>query len=75
LTLARRSPFLLSDGENSHKEENQEMPKATFMGHACVTVTDGTHNLIIDPFLTDNPQAAGKADDKRGDHGHLRFAR
>ena len=51
------------------------MPKATFLGHSCVTLTDGKHNLIIDPFLSDNPQAAGKADDIKADyvlitHGH-----
>jgi L-ascorbate metabolism protein UlaG (beta-lactamase superfamily) len=51
------------------------MPKATFMGHACVAVTDGTHNLIIDPFLTGNPQASGAAEDIEAkwilvSHGH-----
>lgn len=51
------------------------MPKATFLGHSCVTLTDGKHNLIIDPFLTDNPKAAAKADDIKADfvlitHGH-----
>ena len=39
------------------------MPKATFLGHSCVTLTDGTHNLIIDPFLTGNPQATISADE------------
>jgi len=39
------------------------MPKATFLGHSCVMATDGSHSLIIDPFLTGNPQAAMKADD------------
>jgi len=51
------------------------MPKATFLGHSCVTLTDGKHNLIIDPYLTDNPQAAEKAQDIKADfvlitHGH-----
>jgi L-ascorbate metabolism protein UlaG (beta-lactamase superfamily) len=39
------------------------MPKATFLGHSCVTLTEGPHRLIIDPFLTGNPQAAAKADE------------
>ncbi|MFZ5980412.1 MAG: metal-dependent hydrolase [Candidatus Zixiibacteriota bacterium] len=51
------------------------MPKATFLGHSCVSLTDGKHNLIIDPFLTDNPQASAKAGDIKADyvlitHGH-----
>jgi L-ascorbate metabolism protein UlaG (beta-lactamase superfamily) len=39
------------------------MPQARFLGHSCVTLTEGNHKLIIDPFLTDNPQAAVKADE------------
>ncbi len=39
------------------------MAKATFLGHACVVVEHGDHRLIIDPFLTGNPQAASRADD------------
>ncbi len=39
------------------------MSKATFLGHACVGLTDGTHKLIVDPFLTDNPQATVPADE------------
>ncbi len=51
------------------------MPRATFLGHSCVTLTDGRHNLIIDPFLTDNPQAPVKANDIKAQyvlitHGH-----
>lgn len=51
------------------------MLKATFLGHSCVMATDGKHNIIIDPFLTDNPQAKMKADDVKVDfilvtHGH-----
>ncbi|MEW5795402.1 MAG: metal-dependent hydrolase [Candidatus Zixiibacteriota bacterium] len=34
------------------------MPKATFMGHACVMLADGKHRIIIDPFLTGNEKAA-----------------
>jgi L-ascorbate metabolism protein UlaG (beta-lactamase superfamily) len=33
------------------------MPKATFMGHACVLLQEGQHRLIIDPFLTGNSLA------------------
>lgn len=39
------------------------MPQVTFLGHSCVMITEGKHKLIIDPFLTDNPQASAKADD------------
>jgi len=28
-----------------------------------VTITEGEHRLVVDPFLTDNPQAPVKADD------------
>jgi len=51
------------------------MLRATFLGHSCVTATDGKYNIIIDPFLTGNPQAAIKASDVKVDyilvtHGH-----
>jgi len=51
------------------------MLKATFQGHSCVSITDGSHNIIIDPFLTGNPQATIKAEDVKVDfilvtHGH-----
>jgi L-ascorbate metabolism protein UlaG (beta-lactamase superfamily) len=51
------------------------MPKATFLGHSCVTLTDGKYNLIVDPFLTDNPKAQVKPGDLKVDyillsHGH-----
>lgn len=51
------------------------MPTATFLGHSCVSLTDGKHNLIIDPFLTGNDQAAAKPEDIKVDyvlltHGH-----
>ncbi|MCK4606131.1 MAG: metal-dependent hydrolase [candidate division Zixibacteria bacterium] len=39
------------------------MPQVRFLGHSCVTVTEGSHKLIIDPFLTGNPKAPVKADD------------
>jgi len=51
------------------------MPHAKFLGHSCVTITEGDHKIVIDPFLTDNPQAAVKADDIDANfvlitHGH-----
>jgi len=36
------------------------MVEITFLGHSCVTVTEGSHRLIIDPFLGENPQATVK---------------
>ncbi|MEE8577906.1 MAG: metal-dependent hydrolase [candidate division Zixibacteria bacterium] len=44
------------------------MPSATFLGHSCVTLTDGEHRLIIDPFLSGNDMAAAKAEDIEVDH-------
>lgn len=51
------------------------MIKATFLGHSCVHVTDGKQKIIIDPFLTGNPQAKVKAEEIDVDyilvtHGH-----
>jgi L-ascorbate metabolism protein UlaG (beta-lactamase superfamily) len=51
------------------------MLKATFIGHSCVTVTDGKYNLIIDPFITGNHKATISADNVQVDyilatHGH-----
>ena len=34
------------------------MMKLSFHGHACWEVDDGTHRVLIDPFLTGNPKAA-----------------
>jgi L-ascorbate metabolism protein UlaG (beta-lactamase superfamily) len=46
-----------------------------FLGHSCVTLTDGYHRVIIDPFLSGNPAAAVKAEDVEVEyilvtHGH-----
>jgi L-ascorbate metabolism protein UlaG (beta-lactamase superfamily) len=30
----------------------------TFLGHSAVLLEDGTHTVVIDPFLTGNPKAA-----------------
>jgi len=51
------------------------MLKTTFLGHSCVMATDGKYNIIIDPFLTGNPQANLKPEDVKVDfvlvtHGH-----
>ncbi len=46
-----------------------------YYGHACLSIEDGAHNLLFDPFLTGNPQAAMPASDIQTDyvlltHGH-----
>src|SRR2546421_1930481 len=46
-----------------------------FLGHACFTLSDGDHRVLIDPFLTGNPKAAISADDVSATtilltHGH-----
>ncbi|MCL6444874.1 MAG: metal-dependent hydrolase [Alicyclobacillus sp.] len=49
--------------------------KLTYHGHACFTVSDGQHTVIIDPFLSGNPRADVTPDDIQVDailltHGH-----
>lgn len=51
------------------------MVQARFLGHSCVTLTDGYIRLIIDPFLTGNPLASMKAEEVETNyvlvsHGH-----
>ena len=51
------------------------MPKATFLGHSCFTLSDGKTTLLIDPFITGNPVCPVKAADVKADailvsHGH-----
>ena len=46
-----------------------------FLGHAAFELSDGTHSVLIDPFLTGNPKAAASADELSPDailltHGH-----
>jgi len=38
------------------------MATLTFHGHSCWEVSDDSHRVIIDPFLTGNPQADVKPD-------------
>ncbi len=51
------------------------MPQARFLGHSCVTLTDGKFKLIIDPFLGGNPVSPVKPEEVEADfilvtHGH-----
>lgn len=34
-----------------------------FLGHSCFELTDGDTRVLVDPFLTDNPSAAARADE------------
>ena len=52
------------------------MTTLTFLGHGSFEVKTGSHLLLIDPFLTDNPAAAKSADEVEADfilitHGHF----
>jgi len=40
----------------------------TFLGHAGFTITDGTHTVAVDPWLTGNPVATMKANDIKAKH-------
>lgn len=45
------------------------------LGHACYTLSDGNHTIIIDPWLTGNPDAACRPEELTVDailvsHGH-----
>ncbi|MFZ1730292.1 MAG: metal-dependent hydrolase [Bacteroidota bacterium] len=39
------------------------MLKLTYLSHSSFVLDDGTHNLIIDPFITGNPTCPVKAED------------
>ncbi|MNO36253.1 metal-dependent hydrolase [compost metagenome] len=50
--------------------------KISYLGHSCVHIHTGEHQIIIDPFLTGNPVAASQEDQIEADyvlltHGHL----
>ena len=47
----------------------------TYYGHACFLLSDGEYKVLVDPFLSGNPQATINAKDVRTDyilvtHGH-----
>lgn len=42
--------------------------RLTFLGHAAVRLEIGDHDVLVDPFLTDNPQAAAAAEDLAPTH-------
>ncbi len=49
--------------------------RVRWLGHSCLLFESGGKNVLIDPFLTDNPKAAAKADEVPADlilisHGH-----
>jgi L-ascorbate metabolism protein UlaG (beta-lactamase superfamily) len=51
------------------------MPNLRFLGHAACELTDGDVRLLIDPFLTGNPLAAGSPEEMNPTailvtHGH-----
>jgi L-ascorbate metabolism protein UlaG (beta-lactamase superfamily) len=39
-----------------------------YLGHSAFQLTDGTHTVLIDPFLTGNPKAAVTADELEPTH-------
>ncbi len=48
----------------------------TWLGHATWSIDTGSHTLLVDPFLDDNPAAAAKSGDVAADfilltHGHV----
>ncbi|MCL6548080.1 MAG: metal-dependent hydrolase [Alicyclobacillus sp.] len=49
--------------------------KITYHGHACFTVEDGGHRIIVDPFLSGNPLADVRPEEVKAEavllsHGH-----
>jgi L-ascorbate metabolism protein UlaG (beta-lactamase superfamily) len=46
-----------------------------FLGHACFELTEGDTRVLIDPFLTGNPTAAGSASCRPGTPRPPRTAR
>lgn len=43
------------------------MVTITWLGHSAFSIEDGTHTILIDPFLTGNPKAAVRAEDVKAD--------
>jgi len=77
--LVCRAPRRLSRGgatldPRTHPGHPATM-KITFLGHSCFLVETASARLLIDPFLTGNPQATVRAEDIACDyvlisHGH-----
>ena len=44
------------------------MPTARFLGQSCITIEDGDHKIVIDPFLTGNPLAGAKQEEIECSH-------
>ena len=44
------------------------MPTARFLGQSCITIENGDHKIIIDPFLTGNPLAGAKQEEIECSH-------
>lgn len=44
------------------------MLKYNYYGHACFQLDDGTTKILVDPFLTGNPQASINPDDVEADY-------
>lgn len=40
----------------------------TFHGHSCIQVTNESHSVIVDPFITGNPLAVAKVEEIRVSH-------
>ena len=47
------------------------MPTARFLGQSCITIQEGVHKIIIDPFLTGNPLAGAKQEEIECSHVFL----
>lgn len=51
------------------------MPKVTFLGHSCITIEEGDHHLVVDPFISGSGLSPIKADEVKATyvlltHGH-----
>lgn len=44
------------------------MLKITYEGHSCFILDDGTHKIIIDPFISHNKHATVTADSVKADY-------
>ncbi len=62
----RRGALQTATGADS--DPNLSPMNITYLGHSCFLVETGRARLLIDPYLDENPRAAGKAADIRCDH-------